>query len=168
MKSARRIVLKKGRIIVTKNPEFVLYLANQIYKKLKLLSNKISFAGSIRRKSLTPVDIDIVLIPKDKEKIKQVLKKEGKLIFHGDKKVGAKIDGVKVEIYFATENDWGAMLFYSTGPSGLSIGLRILARKNGMLLNQYGLFKKGKLIASKTEKEIYFALGKKYKNPEER
>lgn len=168
MESKRRIVFKKGRIIVTKNPEFVLYLADKFYRKLKPLSKRISFAGSIRRKSPKPVDIDIVLIPKDKEKIKQLLEKEGKIIYSGDKKVGAKVEGVKVEIYFAENQYWGAMLFYATGPSGLSIGLRILARKNGMLLNQYGLFKNGEIIASKSEKEIYSALGKKYKKPEER
>ncbi len=168
MKSSRRIILKKGRIVITRNPEFVFYLADKIFKKLKPLSKKISFAGSIRRKSPKPADIDIVLIPKDKEQIKELLEKEEKLLFSGDKKVGAKIEGVKVEIYFATKDNWGAMLFYATGPYGLSIGLRILARKRGMFLNQYGLYQNGKILASKTEKDIYSAFGKKYKKPEER
>ena len=168
MKSTRRIVFKKGKIIITKNPEFVLFLADKIYKQLKPLSKRISFAGSIRRKSSKPVDVDIVLIPKDKEKIKEGLSKQGKVLFSGEKKFGVKIEGVKVEIYFATEDDWGAMLLYSTGPFGLSIGLRILARKQGMFLNQYGLYKNGNIIASKTEEEIYSAFGKKYKKPEER
>lgn len=168
MKSTRRIVFKKGKIIVTKNPEFVLFLADKIYSQLKPLSKRISFAGSIRRKSQKPVDIDIVLIPKDKEKIKEILSKQGKILFSGEKKFGVKVEGVKIELYFATEENWGAMLFYATGPFGLSIGLRILARKKGMLLNQYGLYKQGNLLASKTEEEIYSALGKKYKKPEER
>ncbi len=168
MKSTRRIVFKKGKIIVTKNPKFVLFLASKIYTQLKPLSRRISFAGSIRRKSQKPVDIDIVLIAKDKEKIKEILSKQGKILFNGEKKFGVKIEGVKVEIYFATEKDWGAMLLYATGPFGLSIGLRIIARKKGMLLNQYGLYKKGNLLVSKTEEEIYFLLGKKYKKTEER
>lgn len=168
MKSKRRVVVKKGKRIVTKNPEFVFYLADKVFAQLIPLSKKISFAGSIRRKKPDPVDIDIVLIPKDKDKIKEILSKQGKVLYSGDKKFGVKIEGVKVEIYFATKDDWGAMLLYSTGPFELSIGLRVLARKKGMLLNQYGLFKNGELIASKTEKEIYLAFGKKYKKPEER
>jgi len=46
--------------------------------------------------------------------------------------------------------------------------LRIIARTKGFKLNQYGLFKKGKYVAGKTEKEIYEALGRKYKPAYER
>ena len=59
------------------------------------------------------------------------------------------------------------MLLTYTGPFGLNIGLRILARKKSMLLNQYGLFTRDrKYLAGKTETEIYKKLGKKYKAPE--
>ena len=60
------------------------------------------------------------------------------------------------------------MLLSYTGPFGAEIGYRVIARKKGMLLNQYGLFdrKTGKYIAGKTEAEIYKALGKNYKEPE--
>jgi len=37
-----------------------------------------------------------------------------------------------------------------------------------MLLNQYGIFKKEKYLAGKTEKEIYEVLDKKYKIPRNR
>ena len=53
-----------------------------------------------------------------------------------------------------------------TGPAGYNIGLRTVAKKKGLLLNQYGLFKNKKHIAGKTERSIYTALGKKYKIPE--
>ena len=59
------------------------------------------------------------------------------------------------------------MLAYSS-KIGSSIGLRIVARKKGFKLNQHGLFKKGKRIAGRTEKEIYKALGRPWKLPENR
>ena len=59
------------------------------------------------------------------------------------------------------------LLAYSTR-FGESIGLRVIAKRKGMKLNQYGLFKDGKRIAGKTEKEIYHALGREWKSPEKR
>lgn len=166
----KRVVIKKGRKIFSREPKFVLKLSKKIYNELKKESHRISFAGSIRRKSKTPTDIDIVLIPKNKEKINELLLKMGKRIAGGEKRLTFNIEGVKVEIYFADKEDWGAMLFAYSAPSGASIGLRKIARDKGYLLNQYGLYarKSGKKIAGKTETEIYSALGKKYKSPERR
>jgi len=44
--------------------------------------------------------------------------------------------------------------------------MRKLARSKSMKLNEYGLYKNGKRIASKTEKEIFKALGLEYIQPE--
>jgi DNA polymerase (family 10) len=166
VKEKRRVVFKKGRIVFTKNPEFVLYLSKNIFNKLKPFSKKISFVGSIRRKEPKPIDIDIAVVPKNKETILEILNKLGKPIRQGEHICSFKIRGVKVEIYFAESKNWGAMIFSYTGPKGSSIGLRKLAKSKGMLLNQYGLFKNNKFIAGKTEKELYSALGKNYKSPE--
>lgn len=164
----KRFVIKKGRIIVTRRGSFVLKLAEKIYRDLKPLSKRICLAGSIRRKEKNPVDIDIVLIPKDKKKISEFLARKGKYLQGGDKRVAFKIQGVKVEVYFAEAGSWGATLMAYTGPSGSEIGLRKIARDRGFILNQYGLFKRdtGRFIAGKTEKSIYDALGKKIKPPE--
>ncbi|MFQ5531629.1 MAG: hypothetical protein ACE5ES_03385 [Candidatus Nanoarchaeia archaeon] len=169
----RRFVFKKGRFILTRKPGFVLKLANELYNSIKPLCKKIEIVGSIRRQDPKPVDIDIVLIPKsskEKQKILNYIAKQGKFIQGGEKRSTFKVKGVKVEIYYAKPENWGAMLLSYTGPSGSSIGLRIVARKKGMLLNQYGLFDRTskKLIAGKTEKDIYNVLGKKWKKPSER
>ncbi|MDD5192821.1 MAG: hypothetical protein PHH54_02465 [Candidatus Nanoarchaeia archaeon] len=168
MKKGERRVLKKGRIVITRKGSFVLKLANSIVNEIKPYCRRIEIVGSIRRKEKNPVDVDIVLIPKDKEKIKQILIKKGKIIENGEKQFAVKIKGVKVELYFVSSDYWGAALFAYTGSSGYSIGLRIKAKKKGLKLNQYGLFKGNKKIAGKTEKEIYKSLGKNFKLPEER
>ncbi len=160
------IVIKKGKIVETRNPKIVLSLANRIKKDLKPFSNKIEIVGSIRRKKPNPTDIDILIIPKDKEKILNYLQKIGIPVSIGDKQLKFKINKIEVEIYFALEKTWGAMLLAYTGPSGSEIGLRIIAKNKGMLLNQYGLYKNKKRVAGKTEISIYRALGKNYKAPE--
>ncbi len=163
----KRVVFKKGRYVTTRQGQFVINLSKKIYNELKPLSKRIKIAGSIRRNNPKPVDIDIVLIPKNRQNIVEYLKTKGKFIQGGDKRSTFKIQGVKVEIYYTTPGSWGAALMSYTGPSGSSIGLRILARKKGYLLNQYGLFNKKdkRFITGKTEKSIYNALGKKYKAP---
>jgi len=162
----KRVVFKKGKYVVTRKGSVVLRLSKEIYNLLKPLSKRIAIAGSIRRKEKNPVDIDIVLIPKDRQKIVDCLKNKGKYIQGGDKRITFRIRGIKTEIYYATPENWGAMLMTYTGPFGLNISFRTMAKRKGYLLNQYGLFSRGgKFMAGKTEKSIYEALGKKYKSP---
>lgn len=148
--------------------EFVINLAEKIVSELKPFCKKIELAGSIRRKEKFHKDIDIILIPKDKKKIIELMNRKGKFIQGGEKKIYFKVQGIKVEFYFTTPQSWGATLLAYSSKKGSAIGLRIVARLKGFHLNQYGLFRDGKMIAGKTEEEIYHALGRKFKSPEER
>ena len=145
-------------------------LANKLAKGLKPFSKKIQIAGSIRRKEKNPRDIDIVLIPKNREKLVDFMKTKGKYLQGGEHESTWSIDNVKVELYYANEKEWGATLLAYSSKKGAGIGLRIVARLKGFKLNNHGLFnrKTGRRIAGKTEKEIYHALGRKWKKPEER
>lgn len=164
----KRIVFKKGRFVVTRKGEFVLKLADKLRDYLKSFCRKIEIAGSIRRKEKNPADIDIVLIPKNREAIEKAMRKKGKFIQGGEKKSRWKVEGVTIELYYSEEENWGAMLLAYSSKFGAGIGLRVIAKRKGMKLNQYGLYKNGKIIAGKTESEIYHALGRKWKKPERR
>ncbi|MCK9595824.1 hypothetical protein M0R19_01425 [Candidatus Pacearchaeota archaeon] len=165
----RRVVFKKGRIVVTRKGSFVISLSKKIVRLIKPYCKKIEIAGSIRRKEKNPVDIDIVLIPKNREKLEEFLKTKGKFIQGGEKKSRWKVEGVKIELYYATLESWGAMLLAYSSKFGAGIGLRVVAKRKGFKLNQYGLFtKSGKKIAGKTEREIYHSLGRQWKKPEDR
>ena len=123
--------MKKGHVV---------NLSNKIIKQLKPFSKKIQVVGSIRRNEKNPKDIDIVLIPKSKEKIENVLGKKGKFIQGGEKEATFRIEGVKIELYYTNEEEWGATLLAYSSKAGSGIGLRIVARKKGFKLNQHGLF----------------------------
>ncbi len=161
----KRVVFKKEKYIVTRKGDVVIGLSKKIYTGLKPFCEKIKIVGSIRRGEKNPVDIDIVLISKNKQKIIDYMKIYGKYLQGGDKRVSFRIKGVKVELYFTNSENWGATLLSYSSNTGSSIGLRMFAKRNGYKLNQYGLFKNEKYIAGKTEREIYEALGKKYKSP---
>ncbi len=166
----KRVVEKKGRKVVTREGSFIIKLSNKLIKELKPYSKRIQVVGSIRRKERNPVDIDIVLIPKDKNKLENFMKMKGRFLQGGEHESSWKIDGVKVELYYTLEDEWGAALLAYSSRFGAGIGLRVVALRKGFKLNQHGLFdrKTNKRIAGKTETEIYHALGRPYKEPWER
>ena len=163
-----RHVIKKGKRVSTRKGNFVIKLSRKIVREIKPYCKKIMVVGSIRRKEKNPVDIDIVLIPKDKKKIEETLSKKGKKLLGGDKKAYFKIEGVEVELYYTIPEEWGAALLAYSSEFGAGIGLRVVAKKKGFKLSQHGLFKNGKRVAGRTEEEIYHALGRPWKKPEKR
>ncbi len=166
----QRRVLKKGKIVVTRKGNVVINLANRIVKTIKPYCSRILIVGSIRRKEKNPVDIDIALIPKNREKLEEFMKKKKwKFLQGGEKKSSWKIDGVKIELYYTNKEEWGATLLAYSSEFGAGIGLRMVAKRKGMKLNQHGLFSKtGRRVAGRTEEEVYHALGRPWKSPENR
>ncbi|MFA4952853.1 MAG: hypothetical protein WC584_01370 [Candidatus Pacearchaeota archaeon] len=153
-----------------KRGERVINLSKKIAKELKPSCKKIEVVGSVRRKKENPKDIDIVLIPKKMDKIIEQMNKLGKFLQGGEHESTWNVDGIKVELYYTNEEEWGAALLAYSSKKGSGIGLRIIAKMKGFKLNNHGLFnrKTGKRIAGKTEREIYSALGRPYKEPWER
>ena len=154
----------------TKKGEHVLSLSKKVILQIKSFCKKIEVVGSIRRKKPDPRDIDIVLIPKNKEELEEKMRKLGKFVQGGEYESTWRIEGIKVELYYTNQEEFGAELLAYSGRKGSNIGLRIIARLKGFKLTQHGLFnrKTGKRIAGKTEREIYSALNRPYKEPWER
>lgn len=65
-----------------------------------------------------------------------------------------KYRGEQVNIYRTDKDKVGAISLFVTGPTEYTIYVRGVARRKGYKLNQYGLFKKDKCVASETEKKI--------------
>jgi DNA polymerase (family 10) len=153
--------------------EKVISLSKKLVKELKPFCKRIEVAGSIRRKKPNPGDIDIVLIAKNelnKQKIREKLSNEGKFLQGGDKEMFFRVEGIDVQLFFTISEEWGATLLAYSGQKGSNIGLRIVAEKQGFKLTGHGLFRKsnGKRVAGKTERQIYKALGRPYKEPWDR
>jgi len=166
-----RHIFKKGKRITTRQGKIVINLANKIVSNIRPYCKRIQIVGSIRRKEKNPVDIDIVLIPKNeknKKKIEEILKRKGRFLEGGEKRASFRIKGVKVELYYTTIEEEGAALLAYSSRFGASIGLRLVAKRKGFKLNQHGLFRRGLGVAGKTEEEIYKALGRPWKKPEDR
>jgi DNA polymerase (family 10) len=154
----------------TERSKKVLNLADKLKESLKPFCKKIEIAGSIRRHEENPEDIDIVLIPKNKDKVEEIMKTKfkGNFIQGGEHESTWIINKIKVELYYTSVEEWGADLLAYSSTKGSAIGLRVIAKRKGFKLTQHGLFKGNKKVAGKTEKEIYSALGRDYKKPEDR
>lgn len=130
----------------------------------------VEYAGSLRRGKETIGDIDIVVCG-DENAASKISKYPyiKKVIAEGSTKVSFILsNNMQCDVRIVKEESFGAAMCYFTGSKEHNIALRELAQKKGYLLNEYGLFKKGenKPFASKTEHQIYSALGLQYIPPE--
>jgi DNA polymerase (family 10) len=74
--------------------------------------------------------------------------------------------GLQVDLRVLPQASYGAALHYFTGSKSHNIAVRKLAVKKGLKINEYGVFKKDKRIAGKTEKEVYDTVGLPFIEPE--
>ncbi len=81
-------------------------------------------------------------------------------------------DGFQVDIYRARPETWGVILLVRTGSKEHNVKLCTLARSKGLKLSaSEGLVTQGgfgQIIASRTEEEIFTALGLEYVEPSNR
>jgi DNA polymerase/3'-5' exonuclease PolX len=130
--------------------------------------------GSYRRKATFIKDLDIVVLAinaKDLFDLRQVIQANGEILYGGEKRITAKIMGEQVDFRICSEEQlWGAMILHFTGPKEANINLRKSATMQGMILSEYGLRRVSdqSIVASKTEEEIYRALGLRFYAPHER
>ena len=134
----------------------------------------IEVAGSIRRRKPWVNDIDIVLIPSDPWDLHQEILKLCRPFspkLSGQKIMRIDVNGIGVDLYFASEETWATLLLIRTGAKESNIKLCTLAKKKGWHLaaSGDGLFNEnGQRIAGDSEESIYQALDLPYQRPEER
>ncbi len=154
--------------------EKVLPTADLIIKRLKALKavQRVSLAGSLRRKKPDVGDIDIIATsskPKEVMEAFMHFPEVETVLGKGLTRTSVRLTlGIDCDIRVVSNDVYGAALQYFTGDKRHNIIMRTYAEKKGYKLNEYGLFKKGKLVACKTEKAIYDALGLKMPPPEKR
>lgn len=145
-----------------------MYIAEEIINKLKNVK-KINYAGSIRRGKETIGDIDILCCSNNKNIMEEFVNLDivKDIIAKGTTRSAIVTkDNVHVDLRLLDEKTYGAALMYFTGSKEHNIELRKIAINKRWKLSEYGLFKGDRLIAGKTEEEIYKKLNLKYIEPE--
>jgi DNA polymerase (family X) len=150
----------------------MLPLANEIKDDLKKLDKVIDVevAGSIRRRKETIGDIDILVVTDYPQDIMEYFISMGqvdRVILKGPKKSTVMLkENVSCDLREVPEESFGSALLYFTGSKEVNVELRKIAIKNGWKLSEYGLFRGKKIIAGKTEEEIFQKFGMDYLEPE--
>ncbi|HSF14009.1 MAG TPA: DNA polymerase/3'-5' exonuclease PolX [Vicinamibacteria bacterium] len=142
-------------------------LARQLTEELEKLPEveRAQFCGSLRRFRETVADVDIVVAStKPAAVMEKFVNFSGvrEVIGSGETKSSVLTSsGLQVDLRIVEPHQFGAACQYFTGSKAHNIKLRQLALDRGWLLNEYGLsdVETGKVIASKSEEDIYDALG---------
>lgn len=155
-------------------------IAKLVLELLRPHCVRCEIAGSIRRKKSEIKDIEIVAIPKPYEiglfengiasVVNQWQKVKGELEY-GKSKYTQRVlpEGIKLDLFFAEEDNWGNILLIRTGDWEFS------KKFMGVLLPQQGykqedgfLTYNGKQISCPEENDLFLKAGIKYIEPEKR
>ena len=82
------------------------------------------------------------------------------VLARGDTKMSIRLTGgVQVDLRVVPEISFGAALQYFTGSKQHNIVLRGRAKDKGLKINEYGVFRGERMIAGRSEEDVYAALG---------
>lgn len=131
-----------------------------------------SIAGSLRRMRETVGDLDVLAAATTPARIIDKFSTSSfaaRVLAAGDTKASVITpQGVQVDLRVVAPESFGAALQYFTGSKEHNVQLRERAGRQGLKINEYGVFelKTDKRIAGREEADIYKALGLPYIPPE--
>jgi len=158
----------KGRFLLGD----IMPVVKEVLEELKKLKEvkEINVAGSVRRMKETIGDVDILIISKNPQKVMDFfisLPEVVKVWSKGPTRSSVRTrDGFDIDLRVVPAKSYGSALQYFTGSKEHNIATRRLAINKGLKLNEYGVFKGSKMIAGRTEKEVYKAIGLALISPE--
>ena len=134
--------------------------------------------GSFRRCTKFSKDIDVMLVsddPADLQRyIEWIRKKFTKIYLYASGKdkasflVSFREKSYKLDVFLTLKEFAPAMLLYSTGSKEFNIRMRGIAKKQGYVLNQKGLFKNNERIKIDDERGFFAVLGMEFLKPNDR
>ncbi|MEK7242156.1 MAG: DNA polymerase III, partial [Planctomycetota bacterium] len=147
-------------------------VVNRIVKRLRGVKGILSMqpAGSLRRMKETIGDIDVLCAAHQGKEIVQAfvgLPEVREVLAAGDTKGSVRIEeGLQVDLRVVEEDSFGSALQYFTGSKAHNIHLREIAKKKGLKISEYGVFRGDKKLGGRLEEDIYTALGMDWIPPE--
>ena len=135
--------------------------AEAVHEKIKNFKyvKRASLGGSVRRKKEVVKDIDIVASSDNAEKVMNFftgLSEAEEVIARGDTKSSIRLkSGINVDIRVVEDYQYPYALHHFTGSKEHNTAMRTMAKKDGIKMNEYGLFKNGRLIKCCSEEDIY-------------
>lgn len=158
-----RILLSRATKVAE---QFVLALSSQVEVQ------RIEIAGSIRRRTDSVKDVDIVVSAADPQLVLSVVS-ELDLVesVHSEGKAGARVvthSGLRIELRVVDDDQFGNALQHLTGSQRHNVELRELAVTRGLHLSEYGILDDatGETQRCGDEADVYRRLGLDWIEPE--
>jgi DNA polymerase (family 10) len=148
--------------------------ATEIVTTLQAHTDRVTYAGSLRRMRETIGDVDILATAGDEAQAGRIMSAfkdlaaaaGGEVIVSGPTKTSIRTAAnLQVDLRVVQPQAWGAALQYFTGSQAHNVAVRQIAVRRGLKLSEYGLFSGDALIASATEEAVYAALGMEWMPP---
>ncbi len=157
----------KGRVLLSE----ALPRAESIVTELKKLNAvaKITIAGSLRRMRETIGDIDILVVSNSPRAVMDAftsLDGVEDIVAKGDTKSSIILKGIDVDLRVVAETSFGAAAHYFTGSKHHNIRIRELGMKQGLKINEYGIFRGDERIGGDDEADVFASVGLAYIPPE--
>ena len=165
-KSAGRFLMSFGRRI-----------ADELIAEFRQLEGieRVEAAGSLRRGKETIGDLDLLVTGPGATRSLDHIEKHAKaheVLGRGANKASVRygLEGLQVDVRALPAESFGAAMQYFTGSKEHNVVLRTLAVKQGLTLNEYGLFtlERNERVAGESEEQIYQRLGFQWIPPEMR
>ncbi|MFH1430020.1 MAG: PHP domain-containing protein, partial [Candidatus Uhrbacteria bacterium] len=152
-------------------------LAERIAEALRSsgLCAKVEIAGSLRRRRETIGDLDFLVTSRQPMKVMEffcALPEVQRVIARGRTKANVLLrSGIEADLRVLQPELFGAGLHYFTGSKAHNVHTRKMAIAHGLTISEYGVYrgtktKKGRLIACRTERDVFNAIGLPYIPPE--
>jgi DNA polymerase (family 10) len=135
-------------------------------------SDEVSEAGSVRRRTETVKDLDIIATASDPAALTEYftkLKWVAEIKAHGKTKATAvSHDGLVFDLRVVPPDAYGNLLQHFTGSKRHNVELREDAVKRGLSVSEYGVkdVESGEVFTARTEEELYERLGYAWIPPE--
>ncbi|MGB7002062.1 MAG: DNA polymerase/3'-5' exonuclease PolX [Halobacteriota archaeon] len=157
----------KGRVLLSE----ALPRAESIVIELKKLDavDKIIIAGSLRRMRETIGDIDLLVVSNRPRAVMDAftnLDSVEDIVAKGDTKSSIVLRGIDVDLRVVAEASFGAAAHYFTGSKHHNIRIRELGMKQGLKINEYGIFRGDERIGGEDEADVFASVGLAYIPPE--
>ena len=148
----------------------VIPIATTLCKSLEASAERVAYGGSLRRMKEIVHDIDILAASTDVENTMKTflnLPFIEAVLAQGPTKASVRVqDDLQVDLRVVELKSWGAAMHYFTGSKAHNIRMRERAIRQGLKLNEYGLFDANdKYVVGAQEEEIFEKLGLPYIPP---
>lgn len=128
-------------------------------------AERVELAGSCRRGRETIGDLDVLVAARQSQEVMDhfvALPQVAEVMLRGDTKCSVRlVSGLQVDLRVITPESFGAALHYFTGSKHHNIAVRDRAKRAGLRVSEYGVFREDsdERVCGADEEEVFAAVG---------